>query len=439
MMNIHTPVTVLLGLFLAGCSQAYIVNSTLLDKQKANNRSDHGAGTVYSLPKQLVKVTLTRAPLESSETAASVKRLKESVDSKKKEISTLSSEENALKKQISGLSGDNKAEAESKLNIELAIVQAKKLISNSELNSKITELNTATQEHTLALQSDGAHSEKLEITAEPITADSTLTYSANIQHSSMFSDNLELKSKNGLLDGALGHSEDKSADIFISIASSLAAMKSPGSNKMVYRSFRRQDGASKCVKSSVISVSQTIDPYDSKQLDIVNNLIQSACLKLSINNGGIAQTPSTAPVVANGLVYRTPGVLNFYVSEILDTAGKVSDTPVGIIPVTLAQAGYSGYIPMPKGRFAKNEYDVSFSNGILVKQKIVQPSEALGVAMIIPNTIKGVFALPTELVKFKVDYSSSEKSIAESQKAALAAQVEMEKLNMELEKLQQSN
>ncbi|MCK6186841.1 hypothetical protein [Pseudomonas sp. EYE_354] len=434
MPNLYIATPVLLGALLTGCTTTSVVKSNLLSDQ------DHGNGTVYSLPKQLVKITFSRTPLNSSETAANVKKLKDTIEAKKKEIKELTTEESALKKQIAKLSGDNKAEVEAKLNIELAMLQAKKLVHTAELSEKVIELNTATQDHTLALNSDAAYAEKLEITAEPITTDKKFTYSAGVDHSPMFSDNIELKSKNGLLDGALGHSDDKTSDIFVSIVSSLAAMKSPGSNKMVYRTLKRQPAAPTCTKSPVISVSQTIDPYEPKQLDIVNQLVRRGCIKISISSDGFdKQTQSTGPAAADGLVYRTPGILNFYVNEIIDNVGTTGPTPIGIIPVGLAQAGHSGYVSLPKGRFAKNEYDVSFSNGVLVKHKTVQPSEVLGAAMIVPNTIRGIFALPTELIKFKVDYSSSDKSIADSQKAVLAAQVEMEKLQMELEKLQKSN
>ena len=92
-----------------------------------------------------------------------------------------------------------------------------------------------------------------------------------------------------------------------------------------------------------------------------------------------------------------------------------------------------GYIAMPKGNLAKNEYDVSFTNGMLEKSKISQPSEILAAAMILPNALKQIFAIPTELIQFKVDYSSSEKELLELKKAMLEAQIEIDKKQLELE------
>jgi hypothetical protein len=187
-----------------------------------------------------------------------------------------------------------------------------------------------------------------------------------------------------------------------------------------------------CDPKLVASVNQIVDPFDVDDMEILNNALkQAACIQLSAKRDEAVNSLSSQQVF-NGLVYRQPGVVDFTVSK--SSGGEVLQR----IPLTLAQGGHIGVVSMPKGRFSKNEYDIAFSNGALTKSRIIQPSEAMGVAMIIPNAIKGVFALPTELIKLKVDYSTNEKSLAEIKKAMIDAQVEIEKKQIELDALKKS-
>ncbi|WLG46410.1 hypothetical protein [Pseudomonas sp. FP1740] len=414
----------------SGCaSKESIVRSTLAS-------ATVGEGVIYSLPKQLVKVSYSRELLDSTKTAENLKVAKEGVDAAKKAVKDITAEEKAITQLISSLDplSPEKAATETKLNIELTVVKAKKLNLSNKLQELVDAFKVAQLEHASTLQDSHAFSEKFEITAQPATTEGKQTFSAITNHGGAFSDTLEIKTKGGLLDGAIGQSDDKTGEVITTLTSTLAGVFGvPGGSQ--FRAFalkRPLAEAITCDPKLVASVNQIVDPFDVDDMEVLNNALkQAACIQLSAKRDEAVNSLSGQQVF-NGLVYRQPGVVDFTVSK--SSGGEVLQR----IPLTLAQGGHIGVVSMPKGRFSKNEYDIAFSNGALTKSRIIQPSEAMGVAMIIPNAIKGVFALPTELIKLKVDYSTNEKSLAEIKKAMIDAQVEIEKKQIELDALKKS-
>ncbi|AYF87210.1 hypothetical protein D6Z43_08610 [Pseudomonas sp. DY-1] len=311
---------------------------------------------------------------------------------------------------------------------------AKKLELTNKLKEQEEALKIAKIEHAQSLQDGSSFSEKVEISAESTVTDSDNTFYAQTNHTGTYSDTLEIKTKNGLLDGALGHSEDKTGEITATLAGVLAtAFKGPGLQPFKRRFLKRQpEDVYNCEKKLVSNITQVVDPFSPHDMQALNKRLQdSGCLRIDLMT---PTPPQNAAILgkqdANGLIYRQPGIVKF---EIYDTTTVSAGVHIQTISLALAQGGHIGILPMPKGKFSKNEYDVAFSNGALTKSRIVQPSEVLGAAMIVPNTIKGIFALPTELIQLKVDYSSSEKSLLELKKAMIEAQVEIEKKQIELD------
>jgi hypothetical protein len=394
-----------------------------------------GEGVVYSLPKQLVKVSYSRDLLDSTKTAEKLKSAEEGVDLAKKAMNDIAAEEREISKTIASLDplSPEKSAAETKLHIELAVVKAKKLILSNKLRDLEEALKVDQFEHASTSQDPHAFSEKLEITAQPITSEGRETFYAVTDHGGAFSDTLEIKTKNGLLDGAVGQSDDKTGEVITTLTSTLAGVVGVprGTGFQVFAWKQPMAETIACDPKLSASVNQIVDPFDDDDMGVLNNALRdAACIRLDAERD-VAVNSVEGQQTFNGLVYRQPGVVDFKVS-------KVSGEVLHIIPLTLAQGGHIGVISMPKGRFSKNEYDIAFSNGALTKSRIIQPSEAMGVAMIVPNAIKGVFALPTELIKLKVDYSTSEKSLAEIKKAMIDAQIEIEKKQIELDTLNKS-
>lgn len=393
-------------------------------------------GVVYSLPKQLVKISFSRTLIDSKAAEKKLKQAKDDVDKTRDAIKEADGKEKEILALISKLDplAPERDSVAAKLNKRLTLTKTKKAALEDKLLTQSSAFSDAAYEHSASLNDPLAYSEKLELTPQPTITDNKNSFYAIVDHSSASSDTVEIKTKNGLLDGAIGQSEDKTGEIITALASTLATTSRPFSEKIVNRSSGAPHKAPlklPCDKSLAASITQTIDPSDPIEINAVNRLLKkTACLEMEITHETILNDIGSRRDF-EGLVYRQPGIVDFNIYNLEDKSKQLLQT----ISLPLAQGGQIGYISLPKGRFAKNEYDIAFSNGALIKSKLVQPSETMGAAMIIPNAIKGVFALPTELIKLKVDYSSQEKSMAEIKKAIIDAQVEIEKQKIEIEQL----
>lgn len=411
-----------------GCSTGSIVVS------KKANPNEIQQGIIYSLPKQLVKVEYSRKRLDSAEAAVAREKAKEKVGATQKLLDAKVAEEKATSALIANIdqTAANKAELEAKLQLELTKIKAEKLGLTITLKTQADLLSTAETEYALALQSDDAFTEKLSITAADPIPDTTNTFYATIDHDSKNSDAVDLSVKNGLLHGAIGHSEDMTGEIIVSLAGAFS-----GLNVHTIRSFSSFIEADKtpaacATKGGTISFEQMIDPDNQDDKNIVNARLASACLELVIIPPDTSKGTIKVGEVKEGLIYRQPGAYTF---NLRDTINKKE---IQTIKLNLAQGGQIGYLSMPKGRLSKTEYDIAFSSGMLTKSKIVQPSEYAAAAMIIPNALKAIFAIPTELIQFKVNYSTSEKDLMVLKKTMLETQLEIDKKQMELDSLASS-
>ena len=227
---------------------------------------------------------------------------------------------------------------------------------------------------------------KLEIIAEDPIPDTDHTFYATIDHRNTYSDTIEISTKNGLLHGDLmGHSEDKTGEIVVSLASSAAGMPQPlqfsiqGSIEVPEPSSN-QNG---CTPNKETLITQVIDPSDSKDINTLSErLKKDACIELTVleSNEATGIQKQNAALqeclqCQNGLIYRQPGIFTFVVKKVS------TNSEIGRIRLSLAQGGHIGVLPLPTGFFSKSESDISFSDGRLSKVKIVQPRDQTKPAM----------------------------------------------------------
>jgi len=405
---------------------------------KMTDRKQAGEGILYSLPKQLVKISYTRSVIDAKKAEANRKKAQETVDATTAKLTEKEAEEKKLKELIASIDPQaaNGPELLAKWNLELTIIVTEKLLLTKQLNEQKDQLLAANNKYVEALQSGETIDEQLTVESQTPIPDTDLTFCAEVQHQGMYSDTLELKTKNGLLEGAIGHSDDKTGEIVVSLAGGLAGLVGfPGRVTTLFKSTEPRPETERCPdERKPISITQIIDPGSETDLAALNKRL--GCVVIEIDPQPTSKEkpdlPGGVTPFANGLVYRHPGIFTFKVKKL----NKDSETRT--IRVNLAQGGAIGILPMPKGSFSKNEYDVAFSNGMLTRSKITQPSEVLGAVMILPNALKEIFSIPGELIKLKVDYSTSEKALVELKKAMIEAQVEIEKKQMELESLADS-
>jgi len=433
MSKVAAVISLAVGIAIGGCAS----NESIVTSKKSEPGTIE-KGIVYSLPKQLVKVSYTRSAIDSAKAAKKKAAAEAEVETTEKSIAKKNAKEKELSALIKAIDPQDpgRLEAEAQYNLQLTKVKAEKLLLTQALVTQKKKLATATAEYAISLDSDEAFSEQLTFEAEPPIADIRHTFYAQIQHQGMYSDSLELKTKNGLLDGAVGFSEDKKGEIIVSLAGGFSGLVQGLSLQESSRgTFNLPPVFDKkgCEKKGAVSVSQSVDPDNSEDLKVLNAQLKKGCIGIDVKWPEITQASTIdGTPTADGLVYRQPGAVTFVVNDLSN------DTEIRSVRLVLAQGGRVGIISMPKGGFSKNEYDVAFTNGMLTKSKVVQPSETLGAVMVLPNTLRAIFAIPTELIQLKVNYSSSEKELIELKKTMLEAQIEIEKKQLELEALSAS-
>lgn len=174
----------------------------------------------------------------------------------------------------------------------------------------------------------GTGSGKLEITAEDPIPDTDHTFYATIDHRSTYSDTIEISTKNGLLHGYLmGHSEDKTGEIIVSLASSASGMSQlPLSSIQEFIAVPEPSpDQNECTPNGVISITQVIDPSEQKDIHALNErLKKEACIELTVDKFNTTdefnriqnqEEALQCLTCQNGLIYRQPGIFTFVVER----------------------------------------------------------------------------------------------------------------------------
>lgn len=454
-------------LLFTGCSS--VVKSTKV----ANVRSNAHEGVVYSLPKQLVKVTYKCEILDEAKAAAELEKAIKALTEVEAKITAIETKIKDQEKLISEIpkNADEYTATKQELNIELTKMMTEKVVL---LLAKLSaERNKALKDatHKSAQAKDKAPIESFTFAAEEAAPDPKQTYAAAVNHVPTKTDDITITTTNGLLDSASGFSEDKTADIVVSLVSAVAGLTP---------SFQSASDAQILPSAKTVpkpaSKTFIVDPSNSKSILLVNQFLESNSSSYRIESknsttGGPGNDPNTSPAVITestvviksvyvpagqplpkmpkagkkpderqrelvvpGIAYRQPGIAFF---SILHAEDGCNYSVVDEVPLVLAQAGTAGYIALPGGAFSKNEYDIVFSKGLLKKRKISQPSEVFGFVKMFPDALTAIFAIPTSLIKLKLDYSTSDAAIATQQKALLEAQIAILGLQADLEKASQ--
>ena len=385
-------------------------------------------GIAYSLPKQLLKVEYKRSPL-------TLDKLLKNINSSRKKISALesdkSSKQGEVKEKEKFVGSLDKSDPAylTVLKSKQAEILILKTALSSVSKSLITEkkkfdgLNDAHANFLVA--SSTVFEQSIKFTPQPVIADPKLNFVAQINHHSNFSDELEITVKNGLLAGAIGHSEGKNDAIITAIVGGLSGLVNA---KPFYMSaaIETPQLAEKCPDS--LSVTQIVDPDDLNVVTHLNDLFLE-CIEIesiapefiSHRDDSDKEGGKEATVDVEGFVYRQPG--SYKVEVVFPSSNGRNVTRAERF--MLAQ-GPINYISLPKSGFAKNEYDLEFKEGALTKSKTIRPSEALAIASILPNALKAIFAIPTELIQLKVDYSTKEAGLAESEVSIVKALIALD-------------
>jgi hypothetical protein len=114
--------------------------------------------------------------------------------------------------------------------------------------------------------------------------------------------------------------------------------------------------------------------------------------------------PKQGPVDQKGIYYRPllPYEFSFSLKEFAlyknETMSLPNEAPILAVNLT-------------RGPFITKKMSLTFKNGILTQMKVGKQSEVLGALDIPLDIVKSIVSLPTELIQFKMNYSSENKKL----------------------------
>ena len=256
---------------------------------------------------------------------------------------------------------------------------------------------------------------KLELLAP--SADPRQRYVLDARHNPLRDDTHHFAiSSDGLLSSTNIVAVDRTADILVELAGSIAA---------VGVGPRLGTASATPVLGCPVDLSQgalVFDPMDSHDRVLANQML--SCVGYALNVRGFENAVGD-PLASGGiqpaaLFYRTATPVQIDISEMS------SKVPRESLSFTLPQAGPISYLPMSAGAFVRTTSDVQFSNGMVVDWKSEQPSEVLEAVRTPFRIVERLIAVPAQLVSLKVDYSSKDAALAQGKRDALAARAALE-------------
>ena len=417
-----------LAIAVSGCA-SHLVVSRKVDVGTVS------AGTTYSLPLQLVEIRLSPTPVltptdnDLTLALSSRKAADDIFNSKDDRVKTL---EGILK--LIPVPGDKTA-----LEKELAAARTERAVadaSRQHWDARLTEIRA--QPAAAAVSSP-----QLSLRLLPMAPDPRRRYVADLNHRAFRSDKLTLNTTSqGLLSGAVGHSEDQSLGTLTAVLSTLAVARGPTMRSLAPRN--RTCTTSVGATPLTTALTWTIDPTDAADLKSVNDRLDDYCLNVEAvlqvkanaqspgfdeftnldvkyrkdtGNSSANSTP-TSPQ-AYGLFYRRAEPYSVRLMETVGHSVLAQET------VFLPNASPIAMVPFRTGGLTKSEFDVEFTEGMLTKMDVTRPSEALAAASLPLSVVSAVLGSVTDFVQLKIDLSKKNKDRVTEQTALIKALAEL--------------
>ena len=427
-------VFLIVTVFISGCASNFDSDGTCTGSDchssvvsRKLSAGTTAAGTVYSLPKQLLEFKITRKKITKATLEKEKSGIKEKIKKNSEAISKLKNETiDVLKQKLKEKKISKVLRAKLELELEIA------LLDNLVLKRKDKALNEnlkKIQKKIAAFQGDKLE-DKFELKVLDPVATSNNLFVASPNSSWWTSETIEIKTTAaGLLSGGSGKSEGNIDEIFVSLASAVGALEVKPSSDVMIKALTDVPAAhmamSSCAKDEGI-FSYKIDLEDANALGKLNFLLRQSKLCYILD---FAQPVAAATIAHNskkydGLLYPRQTVVPL---ELFDSSSGANILKKSFYP-KLIDPRFVGVIPLKQGAFADNEYEFEFDKGLLTRYKAVNPNEFISALAMIPEALKALISVPGEIIKLKVDYSSQEKAYADAKAAAYTARLKYEKL-----------
>lgn len=422
---------------LAGCA------TVRSDYNPYHTPSAQSAGLTYFLPTRMVKVVGTRAPVD----AAALIKARDGKVAEGPAARTLAGELKSKRvqaeKEVAEFKPDpadpvGSAQTKAGLDEALKLAKIREAIAAKaaeDLNAAIARL---TVDIAAAQSATGACVYTVKVELQAAQPDPHQRFVASLQHNPLRDDTATLKvSPAGLLSSANVVAVDRTGDIIVELAGAISALGGAGSGGVRSLVVVRPVQCGSLPAQFV----HIFDPFDSMTppaggreaqfpaLDTLNDRLMSNFIpfRVKMDARAVVQVANPRPFSGGASDFKAPAGALFYrsaapvVLTIEQEVGVDSWYAVDAAIVMLPQAGPVSYIPMQSSAFVKTVDDVQFTDGMISSWSPDRPSEVVEVVRLPVKVLTAIISVPAQILSLRVDYSTKDKSLAESQLTQIKA------------------
>lgn len=389
-------------------------------------------GIVYSLPKQLVSIGVVRELVDLDDLLAAVAKnqaayagLLKTATEAKAEYARIT----ALLEQTTQADAKKALEekqALAKAEWDVAAIKAKVALALlTQAQEELKDVQGQIQSGALAGGGSQVLRDTISVTPQAPVPDPTRTFVATPIHSPWRSDTFKLTtSAAGLLEGYKGSADDKTGEVILKIVDiykgvAMAARKTATR----IQSVEKAPDEKEVLDKYPFKYERAVDPTDPAALQNVgtdlHNLEADYQFELKTDPAYVAPALKPAPT-GGSLYYRRP-VLQILEVKVVGDDGI--SRFVQSVPLLLPNQGPIASIDISAAPMVKSDFDFAFKDGMLISFDSTKPSEMLAGFSLLADTVKGIVALPAEIVQLKINYSSKAQELSEKQKSELEAKV----------------
>lgn len=439
------------AVLLAGCATVQSQPSSSKPLLSAGS-----AGVTYFLPKKLMKLTISRAPVE----LAKLRKARDAKVAALQEASTTQAAAEAEAEQAEALLDRLAIDASARLDQQKAVDLAAARLDLA--NAGVAEATAALQKATEDLLFAMGHGEPCSYDAKlellPAQPDVRHRYVAKLRHNWLRDDTVTLSvNPAGLLTSANIVAVDRTGDIIVEAAGAIAGLG--GGRGPTVRAAAPVPTTRSCGEPRKLVL--IFDPDDQLALDevaarlnvadypyrvgprpegVLKTLAEVVAARPAADQETDAKAASDQAVAAKifknyrgALFYRSPVPMTLTLERevVVSSEGRRQDRAWHIVDasvVMIPQAGPVSYIPANSSAFVKTVDQVTFVDGVVASWSPERPSEALEVVRLPVKVAMAIISVPAQLISLRFDLSSKAKSLAEAQAAEMGAQRSLVKL-----------
>jgi hypothetical protein len=453
-------VTLLSTSILCSCS------SVIVSKQASP--ASISEGTSYFLPKRLHKLKVTATLVDPSKLDAQIKSaiqaLKNIEDKKTSAEKTRDDLKSLADKTPTGKAKDDADKLTQAAEGIYQVAQSGFIKALSEYNQLIIN-KTSTD-----IAKDDADKQtktipclynfSMSITPQDLIPDPTRSYVAQLNHSLLHDDDINIKTTAaGLLTGSNATTTDRTGDVIVAIAEAIATfgpgsppiLKSKSRSPLVVSEKRPACPSSIPAFEQIVDFSEKNAPNQSRPkgfplipfpapngsstspLDKVTIEISKADLlkigekpSVKINGSDVCPSDISKPDESEDAIKsekkceNVPGLLyrrdQPYIVQLKNDEAVIADETIfmpNLSPISVA--------PAEAGFMVTSKYETVFENGMLTSNKINRPSEALAIASLPTTIAKGFVGVLTDFIKIRYDNTKGQTDLIDQQTKLLEA------------------